>query len=301
MRSIKKQIVQFVLITLALTYILGYFVWKAGGLGSTVSIFQMYIPALVVIGLYAFVFKKSIFKNNDLGLNFKGVKYWMVVLLFITFLSLSSYGISYLFNPDMFETKEAIITGLKDKGLYFGNIIIGMAAVVLLNGIVGSIVNIPMFLGEEIGWRAFLTPRLLKLYAPPKAFIISAAIWGVWHAVMIMQGLNYPSVHPVLGTLFMIVLCFPLGIINQYFYFKSKSIIVAALAHAALNKSAMTASFLLNGESYNTVLYGPTGVVGLVIFSIAAVLLYHRIDWIKENTLSIPQIDKNNHTGQGRD
>jgi membrane protease YdiL (CAAX protease family) len=291
MKTLKNQIIIFTLITLFSTYIMGYFVWKQGGLGSTLSLFQMYIPALVVLLLYKFYIKKPIFKKGDLGLNFKGLKYWIIVPLLITLLSLLTYGISYFFNPEMFDSKANIISGLETKGLYFESITLGMIIIVFLNGIIGSILNIPMFIGEELGWRGFLTPRLIKIFNPSKAFLISAIIWALWHAVMIIQGLNYPSVHPALGILFMIIICVPLGIINQYFYFKSKSIIVAALAHAALNKSVMTASFLLNGESYDTVLYGPTGIVGLLVFGITATLLYAKIDWKKENILTNKNIE----------
>ena len=283
MKSIKSQIIWFTIISLFITYSFGLVVWANGGLGSILGLLQMYIPALVTISIYIYL-KKPIFKNGDLGLNFKGLKYWIIVPLFLTVLSLTTYGISYLFNPEMFETKLNIIEGLKSKGLYFGSILGGIAILILINGFIGSILNIPMFIGEELGWRGYLTPRLLKLFNAPKAFLLSAVVWALWHAVMIMQGLNYPSIHPVLGILLMIVLCIPLGVINQYFYFKSRSIIVAALAHAALNKSVMTASFLLKNESYDTVLYGPTGIIGIVIFSIVAIILYKRMDWKKNNT-----------------
>jgi len=42
------------------------------------------------------------------------------------------------------------------------------------------------------GWRAFMTPRLLKLFNPKAAFLIGGAIWALWHGVGILLGLNYP-------------------------------------------------------------------------------------------------------------
>jgi len=283
MDSIKKQLFWFICICLSLTYALGIYMLFNGGLANPLGLLAMYIPALTVIGLYIFKFKKPIFKKGDLGLNFKGLKYWIIAPLTLTGLSLLSYGLSYLFAPELFDTVENIRLALENQGFYWGNIYIGFLAIILVNGLVGSFLNIPMFLGEELGWRAFMVPRLLKLYKPQIAFLIGAAVWGLWHGVMIIMGLNYPSVHPVSGILLMIVFCIPVGIIFQYFYLKSKSVFVAALAHAGLNKSAMSMSFLLAGDSYNTLLYGPTGIIGIVIFSIIAFFLYRRIDWEKEN------------------
>jgi membrane protease YdiL (CAAX protease family) len=286
MKTTQKELIWYVSITLCLTYSLGLYVWDKGGLGNQISRIAMYIPALTVIGLYIFKFKKPIFKSGDLGINFKGLKYWFIAPIVLTGLSLASYGISYLLNPDMFETVENIIAGLENKGFYWGDsIALGFLAIVLLNGIIGSIFNIPMFIGEELGWRAFMVPRLLKLFSPPKAFFIGATVWGLWHAIMIFEGLNYPNIHPILGVLLMILLCIPLGIIIQYYYVKSKSIFVAALAHAALNKSAMSMSFMLSSESYDTTLYGPTGIIGIIILSITAFILYRKVDWKIENTI----------------
>ena len=185
-------------------------------------------------------------------------------------------------DSEIFETSENIIVSLEKQGFYWGNLYIGFMAILLVNGLVGSLLNIPMFIGEELGWRAFMVPRLLKLYKPWFAFLIGATIWALWHTMMIVMGLNYPSIHPVWGNLLMILFCIPMGIIFQYFYTKSKSVIVASLAHAGLNKSAMSMSFILAGDSYDTLLYGPTGVIGIVIFSIVAFFLYRRIDWKKE-------------------
>jgi len=283
-KDIINQIVWFLGIAFPITYAIGIYVWDRGGLGNPINMLTMYVPALTVLALYKFKFKLPIIKKGDLGLNLKGLKYWLIAPLLLTGLSFLSFAISYLFNPDMFETVDVIREGLDAQGFYWGNIGIGLLAIIVLNGLVGSLFNIPMFIGEELAWRAFLVPRLLKILSPQKAFLIGAAIWALWHAVMIAEGLNYPSIHPVLGVLLMIVFCIPLGIIIQYLYKKSNSVFVAALAHAALNKSAMSMSFVLTEENYNTVLYGPTGVIGILVLSLTAFILYRRIDWKSEQS-----------------
>lgn len=281
-KLIVSEILWFVAIALPITYIIGIYIWNKGGLAHPLSMATMYVPALTVIGLYIFKFKKPIFKKGDLGINLKGLKYWIIAPLLLSALSFLTYGISYLFNPDLFDTYQNIKTGLIDQGFYFGNVFLGLFVIFIINSIAGSVLNIPMFIGEELAWRAFLVPRLLKLMSPTKAFLAGAFVWGGWHAIMIAEGLNYPTVHPVLGVLLMILFCFPVGIILQYLYKKSKSVFVAALAHAALNKSVMTMSFLLADDSYNTILYGPTGIIGIVIFGIMAFYLFNKVEWRNE-------------------
>src|SRR5436305_814196 len=63
----------------------------------------------------------------------------------------------------------------------------------------------PLAFGEQWGWRGYLLPRLLPLGQWP-ALLLSGAIWGLWHAPVILLGYNYPQ-HPILGVLVMVGTC----------------------------------------------------------------------------------------------
>jgi membrane protease YdiL (CAAX protease family) len=104
---------------------------------------------------------------------------------------------------------------------------------IVLALLLGPLINVIFTMGEELGWRGFLLPRLLPL-GQWKALLASGAIWGVWHAPAIAQGHNYPD-HPVLGILLMIVFCILLGIIIGWMYLNTRSPWVAALAHGSIN------------------------------------------------------------------
>ncbi|NVO19828.1 MAG: CPBP family intramembrane metalloprotease [Bacteroidetes bacterium] len=283
MNTTKKELSWFVMLALPITWGIDLVFHTYGGLANPLSRISMYVPALVVIALYLLKFKKPLFRNNDLGLVFKGWKYWLIAPMVFTGLSFLSYGISWLVNPDIFTDAGTIQKSLTKSGFFWGDIYSGLFVIFLLNTFVGGILNIPLFLGEELGWRGFMTPRLLSLYNPKIAFLVAGVIWALWHTVMISEGLNYPD-HLFGGIGMMILLSIPVGIIIQYFYFRSRSIFVAALAHAGLNKSTMTITFILKHDNYNTFLYGPTGVIGLALFYLAAIYLFKKIDWQKENT-----------------
>jgi uncharacterized protein len=279
----KNEILIFTAICLPLTWMAGLYLSNKGGLGSFYSHFTMYIPGLTVLGLYFFLFRRPVFRKGDLGFRKGQFKYLLIAPALFTFLILLSYFISWLVNPSMFVSHEEVKTSLIAKGFYWGNSITGLIVIFLINIIAGSILNAGMFLGEELGWRGFLVPRLLSLTKPVYAFLLGGVIWALWHIVMIRQGLNYPG-HFLSGIPMMILFCTSVGIIIQYLYFKSGSIFVALISHAAINKTAMSMSFLVTKQDFNPLIYGPTGLIGLAIFTIAAGWLYFRIDWKHSNT-----------------
>jgi membrane protease YdiL (CAAX protease family) len=101
---------------------------------------------------------------------------------------------------------------------------------------IGPLINTIFALGEELGWRGFLLPRLLPL-GQWKAILLSGAIWGVWHAPAILQGHNYPG-RPVVGIFMMIIFCVLLGAIFSWLYLRTRSPWAPALAHGSINAVA---------------------------------------------------------------
>lgn len=108
-------------------------------------------------------------------------------------------------------------------------------------GVAFSLTVAPLFntlvaLGEELGWRGFLLPRLSP-GGQWRAILLSGIVWGVWHAPAILQGHNYPG-RPVLGVFMMIVFCLLMGTIFSWLYLQSRSPWTPALAHGSLNATA---------------------------------------------------------------
>lgn len=132
--------------------------------------------------------------------------------------------------------------------------------------ILGPLINIIFAMGEELGWRGFLLPKLMPL-GQWKALLISGAIWGVWHAPAIAQGHNYPD-HPTLGIFLMTVFCISLGIIIGWMYLNTRSPWVAALAHGSINAWAGL-PFLFLKPGFDTVLGGAlTSIPGWVVMGL---------------------------------
>lgn len=62
-----------------------------------------------------------------------------------------------------------------------------------LNVPIGIVLNtVVITLNEELGWRGFLQPKLAGLGFWPMSILIGA-VWGIWHAPVVLMGHNYPG------------------------------------------------------------------------------------------------------------
>lgn len=99
------------------------------------------------------------------------------------------------------------------------------------------LINTLFAMGEELGWRGFLLPNLMREGGQWRAIGISGVIWGLWHAPAILQGHNYPG-QPLLGVPMMVVFTVLLGAILSWLYLETESPWAPALAHGSINASA---------------------------------------------------------------
>lgn len=129
--------------------------------------------------------------------------------------------------------------------------------------VAGASINAVAAFGEELGWRGFLYTRLAGLGFWPRAAGVGA-IWGLWHAPLILQGHNYPQ-HPALGVLAMTVFCVLLAPLMDLVRARGGSVWAAAVAHGSVNASAGLGLLLLRGGDDLTV--GLTGLPGLGVLA----------------------------------
>ena len=97
--------------------------------------------------------------------------------------------------------------------------------------------NLIPALGEEIGWRGWLWPRLQPLGQIP-AISISGVVWGLWHAPLVLLGYNYPFAGGVSGVFYMCGMCIVVGAFFAWLRTMCNSVWPSALAHGIFNASA---------------------------------------------------------------
>ncbi|MFN7106333.1 MAG: type II CAAX prenyl endopeptidase Rce1 family protein [Pyrobaculum sp.] len=112
-----------------------------------------------------------------------------------------------------------------------------MSVLALAGGYIAAItINALLALGEEVGWRGFLQPRLEAAgLSLAKAAFLTGVVWGFWHApAILMFGHNYPE-NRLLGVflfpLLTAAVSYPLAVVRKL----SSSAFPCASLHGAIN------------------------------------------------------------------
>jgi len=205
----------------------------------------MWVPGIAAI----IATKASGGRISDLNLKKLGPKrFYLWAWLLFPILSLLTGAVTVLFRAAELDTnflliRESLAALPEDMPISPGMIV---ALQVGASIILAPLFNMLFALGEELGWRGFLLPRLLPL-GEWKAIILSNVIWGIWHAPAIIQGHNYPG-YPVWGILMMVVFTVLVGIILSWLYLNTSSPWTPALAHGSINAVAsLSVMFLVPG------------------------------------------------------
>lgn len=139
-----------------------------------------------------------------------------------------------------------------------------------------TVVNLVPALGEELGWRGWLLPKVMPLGTVP-ALLVMGVIWGAWHAPLILLGYNYPDAPGWLGVASMIGMCTVVGAVFGWLRLRSGSVWPAAVAHGAFNAAGGTyLLFARAGEPIDTTQATILGWSGWIVPLVLVVVLVAR-------------------------
>ncbi len=233
----------------------------------------MFTPA--ISSLLVRLVRKEGLDNLYLRPNLKGnVKKYLVIFFAPSILLLLSGVVYFLLNPSTFDPSLSTFKAVYQVEKVSTYLLLATIGQVV---ILGPVVNIIPTLGEELGWRGYLLPKLLQVTTQRKAVLISGFIWGFWHLPVIVMGHNYGTAYkgyPYLGIIGMIVFCMVIGIIEGYATIELNSVIPAAMIHSTINAGAALPVIMAKGN-YNP-LFGPTivGLLGSIPFIVVAVYIF---------------------------
>ena len=238
---------------------------------SGLSALAMLIP-LAAVAVTRLIAKEPMFRN--LGISFKVNRWWFAGWLLIPILALAIMGASALMPGESWSPdNETVAAAMKQIPGNMGTW--GYIGITLISGLLaGMTINAVFAFGEEIGWRGYLV-ELFKGQGFIRTSVVTGAIWGLWHAPLILNGHNYPQ-HPVAGVFMMVLMCILFTPILLYFRQKSGSVIVAAIMHGTFNGVVgLSNIFVL---PFNDLLVGAPGLAGMLVLlgSDAAIFLYDR-------------------------
>ncbi len=257
----RKDISIYIIVVFVITYVLNLYLYLQGGLMSTASLVvlmvQMLIPGLVAV----FMIIRGKERLKDYGLTFGGLRYYLLALLLII-----GYQLLFVLVAAAFGLGN-LVSLTEGFSLFAPGANLPLWQIILIIFILAPLQNLLFGLGEEFGWRGYLSGKLLPggLF---KTIIIVGIVWGLWHAPVILMGHNFPE-HPLPGVFIMSLSCIPLGAVLLWLRLKSGSAIVAGFAHGALN-----ATVFFGGAFIPTAPMIWSNPIGLLGFPLLVILAY---------------------------
>lgn len=300
----RKRTWLYLLLTFVITYAFEFIVIvpmaadpeKASAMTGLMSA-AMLIPALGM--LLTRLISKEGFRDSWIKPNLKGNVAKYLLAWFISPVLVLLGAVAYfLIFPEQFDynmsgmgAQLAAALGQEVEGEVLRSFIISQ----FISGIfVAPLVNGIFCLGEELGWRAYLLPKLMERFKVVPAVLISGVIWGLWHAPLTSIGHNYGTGYagfPFTGILAMCCFCVVIGTLMSYLTLKTRSCIPAVIIHGSLNGLTATSVYFLKDPLSTNPFVGPaaTGVIGGLGFILAmAVIIVLMIRDEKKGTLVAP-------------
>ncbi len=132
----------------------------------------------------------------------------------------------------------------------------GLARRMAINAAAGLLIVSALAFFEEIGWRAWMLPRLSARFGERNGIVASAAIWAAWHVPYALWGLQrVENVAPVTLAAVQIFGHFGAGLFLSWLFMRSRGIWIVSLAHGALNNWGQYAfKFMRSAGEHDAVL-----------------------------------------------
>jgi hypothetical protein len=217
---------------------------------------------------------RNVFGATGLGLRMGRLRWWLIAPAFAAVFVLVSLLLSFALSPGLVADHEEMLRNLQHLNVPHN--ISPSAQIALAVGvtvILAPLINLPILLGEEVGWRGFMNPRLQQLFGRG-GLVVGGVIWAIWHLPIILLGHNYPN-HPWVGMLVWIPVCICMNILLAQAARRSESVIPCALAHGMMNQIAMLMlSLTVRESSFLDILHGPAGLIGLAVLLLPAAWVY---------------------------
>ena len=267
-----KKILIFLGLTFFITALfdIPYVILKPSGNASRLfTTAAMWSPGLAAI-ITKLLFRE---KLSELGWKWKPTKLLLWAFIVPILISVIAYLVIWIFGWGEFYNSEFVKGTAASYGITSLSPFWVIFIFVIFTGTFGLIGKYSRALGEEIGWRGFLTPELYKKFGFIKTSFFVGVIWAVWHYTVLILGDYNNGITPLLFQL----TCFTISVIAAsfiytYFTIKSGSLFPAMILHGTHNlyiQSILTP--LTKSNSYTPWFIDEFGVVLPIVTIIFAI------------------------------
>jgi uncharacterized protein len=233
-------------------------------LGELTMLFHMLTPTLATLLMLLVVTRDGRSKDSwrALGLHRAGLRWWGFALVGPLVVMSAVYGLVWLIGVGQ-PTMPAGFT-LADLPLEF---------------IAQLVITSAFALGEEIGFRGYLLPRLMHL-GTTRALLLTGLLHGLWHFPLMLLTPLYPILGSwlIVGPVILMTLT-AAGVFYGSLQLGSGSVWPTTLAHGAINTYFNWFAMCTVAASPLALEYlaGETGVLTLAGTALAAVWLVRRL------------------------
>jgi membrane protease YdiL (CAAX protease family) len=264
----RKGIIAFLVIAFGMAWVIWESLLRLG--------FNVSDPMFTAIGalpgafspaVAAFVVRKWItregFSDAGLKLNLRKWPYYVFGLL-LPLLGLACIvGLAMLFriNPPDFSLLRGLNYIVSTAGAAPPTAPSNPWRLVFLLPIV-AVLAMPLYFGEEFGWRGYLQPRLFPT-RPLAAAIATGLIWAPWHYPLMFRGFDFPD-NRILGPLIFPICAVFLSIIFGWLRSATGSIWACSLAHSATNIIGGILGVFLFGGGGHFLFVSYVGILGWI-------------------------------------
>jgi membrane protease YdiL (CAAX protease family) len=237
------------------------------GMTSLLSAFAP-VAALVVITFTTTPRGKRKELWGSFGLNKSGKRLWPFALGVPMLLATSAYGIAVLLDVAHVRDFDVTVSGFGSWTLNLGVTLVFMSV---------------LFLSEELGWRAYMLPRVQQLTSRRRAAVVTGFVHGCFHLPLMLIATTYNQY----GSRWLVV---PMavavitagGVFYAYLWDRSHSVWPAAIAHGTVNVAFTLGAGAVVASSQTDLAYvaGEGGIATFAVVGVtAAVLLVRAKVW----------------------
>jgi len=250
-----REIAVFLALTALFSFLAYIPIIKAGNINggqSKLAGLLMLAPGLAAVITYL-IFEHSL---RPIGWRPGKIVYLLLGLVIPFLYCLIEYGFVWLSGRDSYN------------GQFPPNFAVFLVTM-LLNGTLSALL-------EEVGWRGFLVPKMIKLTSFTKTSIITGLVWAIWHYPLIIFSNVRLGNTPLLYSLACFtIFCVGLSFAAAWLRLKSGSVWASSLLHGSHNVFMLHVFNALTTASVGTwLLLGEFGAVTAVMGLLLAILFW---------------------------